>query len=168
MGRQPGAGRDDAKQVAALLEQSRAELMDAMAGLDEAGFRTRPDSATWSVAEALAHLLDTERTLRTDAEAAREQHDYFVTSKTDAERQEAARLAQRMAVPQLVHGLLAERRDTLRLLAGLSREELERPLRHEARGELKVGWLFRHLAEHEADHAAQIRTLRQAAPTGNT
>jgi len=167
LGRQPGAGRDDGKQVAALLETSRAELMDAMAGLDEAGFRTRPDSATWSVAETLAHLLDTERTVRTDAEAAREQHDYFVTSKTDAEG-EAARLAQRMAVPQLVHGLLAERRDTLRLLAGLSGEDLERPLRHEARGELKVGWLFRHLAEHEAEHAAQIRTLRQAASTGNT
>jgi hypothetical protein len=71
-----------------------------------------------------------------------------------------------MAVPQIIHGLLAERRDTERTLAGMSEEALVRPLQHEALGELTIGGLFGHLSDHESEHAKQIRELREAAAAG--
>jgi len=142
--------------------------MDAIAGLDEAGFRARPDSASWTAAEVLAHLFDTERTLRGHAQAAIGQRDHVVTQTPGDEREEPARSAQRMAVPQLVHGLLAERRETERALAGLSEGDLGRRVRYEALGEITVGALFRHLSGHESEHANQIRELRQAIAARTT
>jgi len=168
LGQRPEGGRDDGAAIAAQLERSRAELMDAIAGLDEAGFRTRPDSAAWTAAEVLAHLLDTEQTLRGHAQAAIGQRDYSVSRTADDEREESARSAQRMAVPQLVHGLLAARRDTERTLAGFSEGELRHSLRHEALGEVTVGGLIRHLSDHESEHANQIRELRQALAARTT
>lgn len=168
MGQRSEGGRDDGEDIAAQLEQSRAELMDAMAGLDEAGFRARPDSAAWTAAEVLAHLLDTERTLRAHAQAALDRRDYVVNVKTNVEHEESARRAQRMAVPQLVHGLLAERRDTHHALAACTEHGLRHRLQHEALGELTIGGLFRHLSEHESAHANQIRELRQATMARDT
>jgi hypothetical protein len=64
-----------------------------------------------------------------------------------------------MLVPQIVHGLLASRRDTLAFLEGLTPEQLARPVRHPAYGD--VGRLFPHIAEHEVEHAHQIQTVRE-------
>lgn len=134
--------------------------MDAIAGLDEQGFRVRTQSGEWTAAEVLAHLLSTERLFTQRARAALDQVDFVITPRTEDERQEGARMAQRMPVPQIVHGLLAQRRDTLRLLDGLSDEHLARSVRHPRWGEQSVAWLFRRIAEHEAEHAEQVRSLR--------
>lgn len=142
--------------------------MDAIAGLDEAGFRARPESAVWSAADVLAHLLDTEQTIPAHAQAAARERDYVVRLQTDAEHEESARRAQRMAVPQLVHGLLAARRDTQQALAALAQDDLQRPLQHEALGAITVGGLLRHLADHESEHASQIGELREGIAAGVT
>lgn len=73
-----------------------------------------------------------------------------------------------MAVPQLVHGLLAARRDTQRALVSFTEGDLRHSLQHEALGEITVGGLLRHLADHESEHANQIRELRQAIAAGTT
>jgi hypothetical protein len=135
--------------------------MDAIAGLDEAGFRARPAGASWTAAEVLTHLLPTEWLFTERARAGLTMPGYEITSSTDAQRTEHLDLAKRMAVPQIVHGLLAQRRSTRTLLAGLAPDDLARPLRHAWRGEITVGWLFEHIAEHEEEHARQIRELRE-------
>ena len=151
--------------IVARLERSRRSLMEAIAGLDEEGFRARAQHGGWTAAETLSHLLSTERIILERAQAALTQEGYRVISQTEDERQEGARLAQRMPVPQIVHGLLAQRRDVVTLLEPLSPRQLSRPYRQESRGELTVGWLFQHIAEHEEEHAEQIRAqlaVRQA------
>ena len=141
--------------------------MNAIAGLDEPGFRARPVAGEWTAAEVLSHLLSTERIVINRAQAALAQKSDIVIPQTDDERQEGARLAQRLPVPQIVHGLLAQRRDTLRLLDRLSAGELARRFQHQRWGERTVVWLFERAAEHEEEHACQIRTLRAVgAPAG--
>ena len=137
--------------------------MDAIAGLDEEGFRMRPRPDDWTAAEVLAHVLITEHLFVDRARAALAQDNVSVAPMDDEERQEQARSAQRMPVPQIVHGLLAQRRDTVRLLEPLSPQQLSRPFRHERRGQLTASWLFQHVAEHEEEHAQQISALRAQA-----
>jgi uncharacterized damage-inducible protein DinB len=147
------------------LEASRQALMDAIAGLDEEGFRARPASGEWTAAEVLAHLLADEPKLLVYAQAALEAGDIAVEATSDEDREKLAKdAAQRVPVPQILHGLLAARRDTLGQLEALSPEQLARPVRQAAHGGTTVGRLFQHIAEHEGAHATQIRTIR--AQTG--
>ena len=140
--------------------------MDAIAGLDEEGFRARPRSGEWTAEEVLTHLFITERNSTDRAQRVLIEDNPFVAWIGDEELQEQARSAQRMPVPQIVHGLLAQRRIVLGLLAPLSPQQLGRPYRHERRGDLTAGWLFQRIGEHEEEHAGQIRALRaqEAAP----
>ncbi len=138
--------------------------MDAVAGLDDEGFRSRSHVGSWTVAEVLAHLLEMERILMRWAQEALINADVLFTPVTDEDRREQANLARRMAVPQLIHGLLARRRDTAHSLNGLSQPELARPLRHSSWGACTVTTLFQRVAEHEAEHAEQIRALRFEEP----
>jgi hypothetical protein len=154
------ASQLSAPELVARLEQSRRSLMDAIAGLDEEGFRLRPREGEWTAAEVLAHILMTEHIFAGRARAVLAQENPPVASISDEERSGHARSAQRMPVPQIVHGLLAQRRDVVGLLKPLSPQQLRRPFRHERRGELAAGWLFQRLAEHEEEHAEQIRSQR--------
>jgi uncharacterized damage-inducible protein DinB len=139
--------------------------MDAIAGLDEEGFRARPAGGGWTVAEVLAHLLDDEPRLLADVEAALGADRAPFSANPDDEREKRAKdAAQRMPVPQVLHGLLARRRDTLGRLESLPAEGLERPAGHAAYGSTTVEGLFAHIAAHELEHAAQIQTIR--AETG--
>lgn len=143
------------------LAEGRRSLMDAIAGLDEEGFRRRAAQGEWTVAETLAHLLEVERFLTAQIKQARSDGSPSIPSRTDEQRNAAAKQAQRMPVPQIVHALLAQRRDTLRQLDGMPEEQLARALRHPRWGEVDVRWLFQHIAAHEAEHAAQIQALRE-------
>ena len=143
--------------IVARLEQSRRSLMEAISGLDEEGFRARPQQGGWTAAETLAHLLITERNSTGRARTALAEDNPQFAWVGDEQLEEQARSAQRMPVPQIVHGLLAQRRDTLHLLERLSPDELSRRFHHQRWGEQSVGGLFQHIADHEEEHAGQIR-----------
>jgi uncharacterized damage-inducible protein DinB len=143
------------------LEASREALMEAISGLDEEGFRARPAPGEWSPAETLAHLLLDETKLLEYARAAAEGDTIAVPRATEDERDRQAREAARMPVPQIIHGLLATRRDTTALLERLTDEQLGTAVQHPAYGEAPLGRLFQHMAEQEEEHANQIRTIRQ-------
>lgn len=154
------------------LEASRQALMDAIAGLDEEGFRARPTPGEWTAAEVLAHLLADEAKLLVDTQPALEGVDVAVEVTPDEGREKLAKDAAQSAaqsaasgpVPQILHGLLAVRRDTLRRIEALPADQLGRPVRNAAYGDTTVARLFEHIAEHEEEHATQIRTIR--AQTG--
>ncbi|MEX2159259.1 MAG: DinB family protein [Dehalococcoidia bacterium] len=142
------------------LERSRASLMEAIAGMDEEGFRRRTASGEWCAAEALAHLLAHEQRFMWLTREALAKDNPPVQSRGEGQQIEEAKAAQRMLVPQIVHGLLAQRRETLQLLAGLSPEQLVRSLVHSRLGEVDAGWLFQRIVDHETEHAAQIASIR--------
>jgi hypothetical protein len=145
------------------LDASRMAVMDAIAGMTEQEFRTRSRVGEWAVAEVLAHLLATERILTERARNALTKDGYVATRVTEEEPDEQARgMAKRLHVPQILHGLLAQRRDTVRLLAPLTPESLARTFRHPRFGEQNVAGLFQHLGDHDEEHAKQITALRAA------
>jgi hypothetical protein len=133
------SGEDDQPSHSGLiarLEGSRMQLMDAIAGLDEPGFRARTSPGERTVAEILAHLLLSERAT-VDA----------TITPSAVDPNASGRAAQRMAVPQIVHGLLAQRRDTVHALDT---------------GRLDAAALD-DIVRHELEHAAQIREQRSRA-----
>ena len=148
----------------ARLEASRRALFDAIEGLDEEGFRRRPGPSQWSPAEVLAHLLLMEQQLLTWAQAALAAPDEyeFVWLSEDA-RRDQAQAAQRMPVPQILHGLLAQRRETVWLLETLDAGQLAKTCRVVGRGSFPVALLFQRMADHEEEHARQVREARAQA-----
>jgi len=136
--------------VVAALEASRGSLMKSIAGLDEAAFRARP-AAGRSPAEVLAHLLVTEEEALALARA----------DPAPADSDDEGRLAQRTVVPQIIHGLLARRRESARLLDEGSPNELGRRLGHPRWGALSVAGLFQRLAAHESEHAGELAASRE-------
>jgi len=148
----------------ARLGQSRRSLMDAIAGLDEEGFRDRHRSGEWTAAEVLAHLFSTERIFIDRARKAIEHEGYRATPVSNDVREEHLGMAKRMPVPQIIHGLLAQRRETLAFVGSVSEGDLGSTLSHPARGEQTALWQIEHVIEHEQEHAEQLRTVRAAAP----
>jgi uncharacterized damage-inducible protein DinB len=132
------------------LERSRRSLMDAIAGLDEETLRTRTGGTAWTTAELLAHLWSAEATLIQRSQLGTAL-DLLERLRSDDGRDEARQLAQRMPVPQIVHALLAQRRDTLRAL-------------RDRGGALDA--LAAEIARHEMEHAAEVRRLRAPAAQG--
>jgi uncharacterized damage-inducible protein DinB len=142
------------------LRSSRDALMKAIAGLDEETLRAHPAPSEWTPAQILAHLLDYEQLFLARMRAALVDDAYVVTPRPDAERDAHMRLAQRMVVPQIVHGLLALRRDSLQFLDALSPEQLARPFRHPRLGDHTIAWVLARFAEHESEHATQLAEMR--------
>jgi uncharacterized damage-inducible protein DinB len=154
------ASQLSAPELVARLAQSRRSLMDAIAGLDEEGFRLRPREGEWTAAEVLAHILSTERIFIDRAHKAVEQGGCEVIPVSDAVREEHLGMAKRMPVPQIIHGLLAQRRDTLGFVESVSEAGLACIIRHPVRGEQTARWQIEHVIEHEEEHAGQIRVQR--------
>jgi hypothetical protein len=150
-------------ELVARLERSRQSLMDAISSLDEEGFRARPQQGEWSIAETLAHLLTTERISLERARIVLVQDNPEIRWIEDEALNDLARSAQRMPVPQVIHGMLAQRRDVTVLLESLSPDQLARPYRHERLGDHTDAWLFARMAEHEDEHAEEIASRRAGA-----
>ena len=117
----------------------------------------------WSIAEVLAHLLQQER-LRAERIATALRQDGVVVVPSGAEaRREGARAGRVAPVPQLIHGLLASRRQIEKLLdeAEAVRSGLDRAVVHPVRGRETVASMLRkQVIEHEQEHVAQIEKLK--------
>ena len=145
------------------LGSSRSDLFGAIKGLTEEQFRLTADGAGWNIATHLAHLLRCERMLVARARLALTQDDPPVAS-TGVTNEDDPGLAQRLAVPQIVHGLQASRRDLELLLARAEDAQLDRAIRHERLGRITAREMVQKMAEHEAEHAVTVAQLaRQAA-----
>ncbi len=150
------------------LAAGRERLLRAIAGVSEEQFKRRPpdsetDQTPWCIGEVLAHLLQQER-LRSEriALALREDGAPVVPS-TQETHDEGARAGRMAPVPQLIHGLLAARRQTERLIDAAAALDggFERAVLHPEHGRQTAGWLLEtKIVAHEAEHVAQIEALR--------
>lgn len=158
------------RDLSSALTEGRERLLRAVAGVSEEQFKrrppTEPDAAPeWSIAEVLAHLLYSERLrCKRIALALRDDGATIAAAPPDADA-EATRAGRVAPVPQLIHGLLASRRELEHLLdqAGAVEGGVERAVVHSRRGRETIGWMLREqVIEHEAEHVAQIEALRPA------
>ncbi len=164
----------DVCRLKAALAASRARLFRALEGVTEEQFRRRPeataaDATPWCISEVLGHLLASERLRAARIALALEQDGAAIESQPAEAHEAAARAGRRAPVPQLVHGLLASRREIERLLerATAIEDGLDRAVVHPERGRETVAWmLVETVIGHEAEHVGQIEALRRAAGAG--
>lgn len=149
------------EQLRSDLQRSRALLFDSLRGLSEEQFRYEDDGA-WSIAAHLAHLLRCERLWAERARRALDEDEPFVHSTGTVNEDDPA-LAAHMAVPQILHGMVAARRDIEGVLDEGERG-LERAIRHERLGRMTVRDMLVKVAGHEPEHAADVARLAKAAP----
>jgi len=150
------------EQLRSDLQRSRALLFDALRGLSEEQFRHEPGDA-WNIATHLAHLLRCERLWAERARRALDEDEPSVHS-TRAVNDDDPSLAARMAVPQILHGMVAARRDLERVLDDAGDAGLHRAVRHERLGRMTVLDMAVKVAGHEAEHGPEVARLAQMAP----
>jgi len=145
------------------LRRSRANLFAPIEGLSEEQFRRSADGgAEWSIATHLAHLLRCERMLVERSLRALSEDEPAVRS-TGITNDEDPTLAQRLAVPQIIHGMQASRRDVQSLLEHIDDDALTRAIVHERLGRVTVGEMIKKMAVHEQEHAEAVTQLARQA-----
>jgi hypothetical protein len=151
------------------LQDVRARLLQTIAGVSEEQFKKRPPAAdaepSWCIAEVLAHLLQQECLRGERIALALQQDGVEITSPPEEVHYEAARAGRASPVPQLIHGLLASRREVERLLDQAAELEggLERATTHPRLGSQSIAWILREkVIAHEAEHIAQIEAIKAA------
>lgn len=149
-------------QLRSRLDDSRERLFGSIKGLSEEQFRHVPAGETWNIAAHLAHLLRVERLFAARAAAARDEDEPYIES-TRVFNDDDPALAQHLAVPQIIHGMQAARRELERTLDG-GDGELERAVRHERIGRMTVRDIMEKMAEHELEHGADVERLAKLEP----
>ena len=153
-----------APQLRSELEASRERLFASIRGLSEEQFRHIPPGETFSIATHLAHLLRIERVFTERARAALTQDAPFITS-TSVKNDDDPALAQHLAVPQIIHGMLNVRRELDALISACDDAALARPIVHEHIGRMTVAEIAVKMASHEHQHAADVARLVRQAPS---
>lgn len=146
------------------LQASRERLFALIRGLGEEPFRHVPAGETWSIAAHLAHLLRVERVFVERARRALAEDEPEIPS-TRVDNDGDPALAQRLAVPQIIHGMQAARRELDELLAGCDDAALARAMRHERLGRMTVADVAVKMTSHEDEHAAAVARLVRLAPS---
>lgn len=150
-------------QLSSDLQASRDRLFASVRGLGEEQFRYAPPGERWSIATHLAHLLRIERLLTERVGRALREEQPHVASTGDQNDAEPGR-AQRLAVPQVIHGLLNARRELEALLASCDDAALDRAVQHERLGRVSIGAMAAKVAAHEDEHARAVGSLAREAP----
>src|SRR5262245_7644140 len=145
------------------LHESREKLFASIRGLTEEQFRFSPTAGSWAIATHLAHLLRIERVYAERARAALTEEEPYVAS-TRSRNDDDPGLAQRLAVPQIIHGMLNTRRDLEAVLDACDDRALQtRAIRHETAGRMTLEQIMLKMAGHEAEHAADVAILVKLA-----
>jgi hypothetical protein len=152
------------------LRASRERLMHSISGVSEEQFKRRPSAeegqpAPWCIAEVLAHLLYSERLQGERLALAITSPGASIEAVTQEAQDAAARSGRVAPVPQIIHGLLASRREIERLLAAVFAREhgSELALEHPLLGRLTVERIARELVlGHEGEHVEQIDAIRKS------
>jgi hypothetical protein len=152
-----------AAELRSALDTSRARLFGTIRGLSEEQFRHVPGGASWCIATHLSHLLRIERVFLERARVALVEDEPTVPSTRTANDDDLG-LAQRLAVPQVVHGMLNARRELLALLDRCGDDGLSRTILHERLGRMTVRDIAVKMAAHEEEHSQEVLSLARSAP----
>lgn len=146
------------------LQGSREQLFASIHGLSEEQFRFVPAGGDgWSIAAHLAHLMRIERVFASRAQAALVEHEPRVPS-TRVLNDDDPGASQKLAVPQIIHGMLNARRDLEGVLDACDDAGLERAINHERLGRMTIRQIAAKMAGHEAQHGEEIARLVRQVP----
>ena len=152
------------------LQESRQRLFVLIRGLSEEQFRFIPEGEQWSIAAHLTHLLRIERLFADRAQRALNEDEPYMAS-TRVHNDDEPGLALKLAVPQVIHGMQAARRDLERVLdaAAASGDDaaLERTIVHERIGRMTVKDIVEKMSQHEQEHATEVASLARQAQTAS-
>ncbi len=153
------SARKDA--IREFIVSKNAESMQVLTGLGEADWGQpvySTESATWTVRDVLAHLADSERGLlgQIRRQAVGQQ---TIPPDFDLQRWNRRAVEKRAGQPaaELLAEIQARFAEALDVLAGLDDADLDKTGRHPRGDEPDLETCFRHMAEHRAGHAAEIR-----------
>lgn len=141
------------------------EIEKLVEGLSEDALRWRPTPDDWSIKEVCAHLRDS---TEIDGERIRRmatEDDPFLPAY-DQEALAREKDYRNESTPLILTGLRAFLGGLAYLLENLSEEDWQRGGRHEERGPVSVSQYAELSTEHARAHLAQIRSLREQAPSG--
>jgi len=144
------------------LEESRETLFELIRGLSEEQFRFTPPDSAWSIATHLSHLLRIERVFAERAERALREDEPWMSS-TRVQNDGDPGIAQHLAVPQIIHGMQASRRDLERVLDVCDDAALARTIVHERIGPMTIAQIVAKMSEHEQEHALDVGSLARQA-----
>src|SRR6476660_4471503 len=113
------------------LARTRDALLAPLRELTEEQFRHAP-AGEWPIAANLAHVWRCDRLYVERMRLALREDEPPVRSTGDTNEDDPA-LAQHYAVPQIIHGLQASRRDLMQVLEAAGDDGLDRAINHERR-----------------------------------
>jgi uncharacterized damage-inducible protein DinB len=142
------------------LAEARGRVFDAVRGLNEEQFRHVPPGEEWPIAAHLAHLLISDRWHVAFVREALARRPTPPAEDDETETQ----LAARMAIPQMVHGLLNARRELDRLVEEADDARLAAEVTAPGGGRVSLAALLGMLAGHDIEHAGEIARLARLAP----
>ena len=145
------------------LQASRDRIFAPLRELNEEQFRHAAQPGGWSIATHLAHLLRCERLMVERVTRALQEEEPQV-APSGASNDDDVALAQHLAVPQIIHGMQAERRAIERLLDDADDATLERAIAHERDGRVTARAMIEKVARHECEHAEEVARLAAEAP----
>lgn len=142
-----------------LLAGTPSKLHALMAGLSEEQLRRRPSQGEWSIKEVLCHLRDT-----TEIHELRMRR--VVTEENpllpafDQEAYARDRKYQEEQTSTILPSFLEHRRAMVELVRGLPQDAWDRRGIHEETGPLSLRDLVQGAVNHDLEHLAQLRRLR--------
>ena len=147
----------------------RDELLDSLDGLSGAAWTTGEAAPDWTAKDVLAHIAAWEVRAAThlpDLLAGRGMS--MVGVEADAYNAEQVALRRSRTPRELLDELAVARQRVLDALAGASDDDLIKP-RIVPWGELTIErWALQELYDHDAEHAAQLRTWRATTGIGRS
>jgi hypothetical protein len=146
--------RYDPRSAQDALARTPAKLQALLERLPEAAWADRPDPATWSPHEVVAHLRDAQDVLEQRIEAILGQDDPDLEAQMVWAWNEGERPA---SAPEVLAAYLASRQRVLLRLAGAPADAWWRTGRHREFGRLTLTQQVSYFAAHEPTHLRQVR-----------
>ena len=158
---EPGSGGH--QDLFARLHTFTSELRREVADLPESVHSQRPGEGDWSIKEVCGHLSDHARFFHQRLFQMIKQEEPRLPAWDQMEEWKK-RDPQSVPLNDLLDELVAQRAETVDMLAELVHWNWARQGRHEERGRLSIRQLVDFAIEHDEAHLDQVRTLKATAP----
>ena len=146
------------------LRAAREELLAACRDAPDDALRRRPQEGEWAAIEVLAHIAAVDRYYLSEARAIRDEPGHaFVYFDDEAWIRDNADAVERD--PRAVRWLMAiAHGEVVRWAGALTPEELDRAGGHPRRGSITVRETLERIANHDRNHAGQVRATLSLTP----
>jgi uncharacterized damage-inducible protein DinB len=145
------------------MSRTAGDLAAALRGQPEAMVAKRPAENTWAAKEVLCHLRDTEDVFLGRFRVILEEDEpKFTPLNTDGLAIERQYLKDDAA--KALEAFRAKRQENLKLLAGLTPEQMERGGLHPTRGRMTIKDFVALMASHDDNHLEQLRRALDGKP----